>query len=53
MIDLKEEYLKMYNELLTTIEVVNNLPYTNDTARLKLDYVNKAAEILEKYSKLS
>ena len=53
MEDLKKEYLKMYDSLVATINVMAKQPYTNEGARLKLDYVNKAAEILEKYSKLA
>jgi len=49
--DLKQEYKKLYNELIITIEVINELPYTAQDAPFKVEYIKQAFEILKEYSK--
>jgi len=51
--DLKQEYKKLYEDLLSTIEVLNELPYTTKDAELKVEYSKLAFEILKDYSKFA
>lgn len=53
MEDLKKEYLKFYLDLISIIQMLNSKGYSNENAKIKLDYISKAIEVLEKYSKLS